>query len=136
MMEMKIKKMFSMFLVFAVGFLLVGVAVAADNAAKAAKPEPMKAEGKIVALNVAKGTFTVKGKIINSKKLITFGQVALKAGVDVDGKIVQLGKFKVGDEVEVSYSDGKASAIGYLPHPELIPMGNVPIQPGPAPAIK
>jgi hypothetical protein len=109
------KKLFSMFVVVAFALSMVGVAFAADNAAKvggqdptavkkgeqaapaAAKAKAQKVTGTIEALDAAAGTFTVKGKKEN---------VDLKAG-----EKVKLDSFKVGDKVVVKYADGTASSV-------------------------
>jgi hypothetical protein len=70
-------------------------ATSAKKSAKAAKG--MKVSGTIEALDVAAGTFTVKGKKEN---------VDLKAG-----EKVKLDSFKVGDKVVVKYADGTASSV-------------------------
>ena len=67
----------------------------AKKSAKAAKGQ--KVSGTIEALDVAAGTFTVKGKK---------GNVDLKAG-----EKVKLDSFKVGDKVYVKYADGTASSV-------------------------
>jgi hypothetical protein len=103
------KKLFSTFLAVAFAFSMVGVAFAADDAAKPAEKSATSAEksakaakgekvsGTIEALDVAAGTFTVKGKK---------GNVDLKAG-----EKVKLDSFKVGDKVLVKYADGTASSV-------------------------
>jgi hypothetical protein len=70
-------------------------AKAAKKSAKAAKG--LKVSGTIEALDVAAGTFTVKGEK---------GNVDLKAG-----EKVKLDSFKVGDKVYVKYVDGTASSV-------------------------
>jgi uncharacterized protein YxeA len=70
-------------------------ATAAKKSAKKAKDQ--KVSGTIEALDVAAGTFTVKGKK---------GNVDLKAG-----EKVKLDSFKVGDKVYVKYTDGTASSV-------------------------
>ncbi len=70
-------------------------AKSAKKSAKAAKGQ--KVSGTIEALDVAAGTFTVKGKK---------GNVDLKAG-----EKVKLDTFKVGDKVYVKYVDGTASSV-------------------------
>jgi len=77
-------------------------AASAEKSAKAAKKSAKAAKGKkvsgtIEALDVAAGTFTVKGKK---------GNVDLKAG-----EKVKLDSFKVGDKVYVKYVDGTASSV-------------------------
>jgi uncharacterized protein YxeA len=99
------KKIFTVLMAVAFAFSVAGFAVAADNAvkpmkaaeksAKAAKGQ--KVSGTIEALDVAAGTFTVKGKK---------GNVDLKAG-----EKVKLDSFKVGDKVYVKYADGTASSV-------------------------
>ncbi|MGA8754106.1 hypothetical protein [Candidatus Deferrimicrobium sp.] len=70
----------------------------ATKAKKAAKKATgQKVSGTIEALDVAAGTFTVKGKK---------GNVDLKAG-----EKVKLDSFKVGDKVYVKYVDGTASSV-------------------------
>jgi len=121
--EKKMKKLFSVFLAVAFALSMVGVAVAADNAAKApakaaapaAAPAPAEKKaapagekkaskaksqqvtGTVEAVDAAAGTITVKGKK---------GNVDLKAG-----EKVKLGDFKVGDKVVVKYSDGNAQSV-------------------------
>jgi len=118
--EKKMKKVFSMFLAVAFALSMVGVAFAADNAAKSAapaaapaaekkaapapaaekkasKPKSQQVTGTIEALDAAAGTFTVKGKK---------GNVDLKAG-----EKVKLDSFKIGDKVYVKYVDGTASSV-------------------------
>jgi hypothetical protein len=120
------KRIFAVVMAVAFVFSVAGFAVAADNAvkpmkaaeksatsaeqsatsaeksakeakksAKAAKGQ--KVSGTIEALDVAAGTFTVKGKK---------GNVDLKAG-----EKVKLDSFKVGDKVYVKYADGTASSV-------------------------
>ena len=77
-------------------------AASAEKSATAAKKSAKKAKGQkvsgtIEALDVAAGTFTVKGKK---------GNVDLKAG-----EKVKLDSFKVGDKVYVTYADGTASSV-------------------------
>jgi uncharacterized protein YxeA len=77
-------------------------AASAEKSATAAKKSAKKAKGQkvsgtIEALDVAAGTFTVKGKK---------GNVDLKAG-----EKVKLDSFKVGDKVYVKYADGTASSV-------------------------
>jgi hypothetical protein len=113
------KELFSMFVAAAFALSMIGVAVAADNAAKpmkaaeksAATAEKPAAAGKksakaarfqqmtgtVEALDASAGTFTVKGRK---------GNVDLKAG----GKI-RLGDVKVGDKVVVKHADGTASSL-------------------------
>ncbi len=109
------KKIFTVMMAVAFVFSVAGFAVAADNAVKpmkaaekpaasaeksatpAKKATGQKVSGTIEALDVAAGTFTVKGKN---------GNVDLKAG----GK-VKLDSFKVGDKVYVKYADGTASSV-------------------------
>jgi len=113
------KKIFTVVMAVAFTFSVAGFAVAADNAVKpmkaaeksaasaeksatAAKKSAKKAKGQkvsgtIEALDVAAGTFTVKGKK---------GNVDLKAG-----EKVKLDSFKVGDKVYVKYADGTASSV-------------------------
>ena len=64
---------------------------------KAARPKAQLFTGTVEAVDVAAGTFTVKGKK---------GNVQLKAG----GK-VKLGDLKVGDKVVVKHADGSASSV-------------------------
>lgn len=116
------KKIFTVMMAVAFAFSVAGFAVAADNAvksmkaaeksaasaeksaasaeksaAKAKKAAGQKVSGTIEALDVAAGTFTVKGKK---------GNVDLKAGENV-----KLDSFKVGDKVYVKYGDGTASSV-------------------------
>jgi hypothetical protein len=117
------KKIFTVVMAVAFAFSVAGIAVAADNAAKAAEKSAVSAEksavsaeksakeakksvkaakgqkvtGTIEALDMAAGTFTVKGKK---------GNVDLKAG-----EKVKLDSFKVGDKVYVKYADGTASSV-------------------------
>ncbi len=106
------KKIFSVVMAVAFAFSVAGFAVAADNAVKPAKAaeksattaeksakaaKGQKVSGTIEALDVAAGTFTVKGKK---------GNVDLKAG-----EKVKLDSFKVGDKVYVKYADGTASSV-------------------------
>jgi uncharacterized protein YxeA len=106
------KKIFTVVMAVAFAFSVAGFAVAADNAVKPVKAaeksatsaeKPAKAakgqkvSGTIEALDVAAGTFTVKGKK---------GNVDLKAG-----EKVKLDSFKVGDKVYVKYADGTASSV-------------------------
>jgi sortase (surface protein transpeptidase) len=77
-------------------------AASAEKSAKEAKKSTKKAavqkvSGTIEALDMAAGTFTVKGKK---------GNVDLKAG-----EKVKLDTFKVGDKVYVKYADGTASSV-------------------------
>ena len=77
-------------------------AASAEKSATKAKKSAKKAKGQkvsgtIEALDVAAGTFTVKGKKEN---------VDLKAG-----EKVKLDSFKVGDKVYVKYADGTASSV-------------------------
>jgi hypothetical protein len=72
-------------------------ASAEKSAAKAKKAADQKVSGTIEALDMAAGTFTVKGKK---------GNVDLKAGENV-----KLDSFKVGDKVYVKYVDGTASSV-------------------------
>jgi hypothetical protein len=72
-------------------------ASAEKSAAKAKKAADQKVSGTIEALDMAAGTFTVKGKT---------GNVDLKAGENV-----KLDTFKVGDKVYVKYVDGTASSV-------------------------
>ena len=77
-------------------------AASAEKSATEAKKSAKKAKGQkvsgtIEALDVAAGTFTVKGKK---------GNVDLKAG-----EKVKLDSFKVGDKVYVKYADGTASSV-------------------------
>jgi hypothetical protein len=72
-------------------------ASAEKSAAKAKKAANQKVSGTIEAIDVAAGTFTVKGKK---------GNVDLKAGENV-----KLDSFKVGDKVYVKYVDGTASSV-------------------------
>jgi uncharacterized protein YxeA len=77
-------------------------AASAEKSATAAKKSAKKAKGQkvsgtIEALDMAAGTFTVKGKK---------GNVDLKAG-----EKVKLDSFKVGDKVYVKYADGTASSV-------------------------
>ena len=114
------KKIFTVVMAVAFAFSVAGFAVAADKAPaaappspadpaatpaaekapvakKAAKPKAPQVSGTIEALDVAAGTFTVKGKK---------GNVDLKAG-----EKVKLDSFKVGDKVVVKYADGTASSV-------------------------
>jgi Cu/Ag efflux protein CusF len=115
------KKIFTVVMAVAFAFSVAGFAVAADKAPAAAPPSPadpaatpaaekapvakksakaakgLKVSGTIEALDVAAGTFTVKGKKEN---------VDLKAG-----EKVKLDSFKVGDKVVVKYADGTASSV-------------------------
>jgi len=99
------KKIFTVVMAVAFAFSVAGFAVAADNAAKPAtsaeksakSAKGQKVSGTIEALDVAAGTFTVKGKKEN---------VDLKAG-----EKVKLDSFKVGDKVVVKYADGTASSV-------------------------
>ena len=68
-----------------------------DAKKSAKKAKGQKVSGTIEALDVAAGTFTVKGKK---------GNVDLKAG-----EKVKLDSFKVGDKVYVKYADGTASSV-------------------------
>jgi sortase (surface protein transpeptidase) len=77
-------------------------AASAEKSAKGAKKAAKKAavqkvSGTIEALDMAAGTFTVKGKT---------GNVDLKAGENV-----KLDTFKVGDKVYVKYANGTASSV-------------------------
>lgn len=102
------KKILSVVMAVAFAFAVAGFAVAADNAAKPAKAteksavsakkaKGQKVSGTIEALDVAAGTFTVKGK---------------KETVDLKaGEKVKLDSFKVGDKVYVKYADGTASSV-------------------------
>jgi uncharacterized protein YxeA len=120
------KKILSVVMAVAFAFSVAGFAVAADNAAKPAKAaeksavsaeksavsaeksatdakksakkaKGQKVSGTIEALDVAAGTFTVKGK---------------KETVDLKaGEKVKLDSFKVGDKVYVKYADGTASSV-------------------------
>ncbi len=108
------KKLFSVFLAVAFALSMVGVAVPADNAPWAAKPKARLATGTIVAIDAAKGTFTVKGTIQALNRAGTpvkgwEGAVDLKAG-----EHLKLSDFNVGDTVTVTYSDGKASSVKVL----------------------
>ena len=100
------KKIFTVVMAVAFAFSVVGFAVAADNAVKAApaaekaskpKAKAVTGTGTIEALDAAAGTMTMKGKK---------GSVDLKAG-----KNVKLDSFKVGDTVSVTYADGTASSV-------------------------
>lgn len=118
------KKIFTVVMAVAFAFSVASFAIAADKAAKpvvggqdpaavqkgeqaapaaapavkkAAKAKSQKVSGTIEALDVAAGTFTVKGKK---------GTVDLKAG-----EKVKLDSFKVGDKVYVKYADGTASSV-------------------------
>jgi uncharacterized protein YxeA len=108
----EMKKIFTVVMAVAFAFSVAGFAVAADNVAKPAKAaeksatsaeksakkaKGQKVSGTIEALDVAAGTFTVKGKKEN---------VDLKAG-----EKVKLGDFQVGDMVVVKYADGTASSV-------------------------
>ena len=113
------KKILSVVMAVAFAFSVAGFAVAADNAAKPAKAaeksavsaeksateakksakkaKGQKVTGTVEALDVAAGTFTVKGK---------------KETVDLKaGEKVKLDSFKVGDKVYVKYADGTASSV-------------------------
>lgn len=108
------KKLFSMFLVVAFALSIAGVAIPADNASRAAKAKSRLATGSIVAIDAAKGTFTVAGTIqaLNAAATPVKGW---KGSVDLmAGEHVKLGDFKVGDTVTVEYSDGKASSVKAL----------------------
>jgi sortase (surface protein transpeptidase) len=77
-------------------------AASAEKSAASAKKSAKKAavqkvSGTIEALDMAAGTFTVKGKT---------GNVDLKAGENV-----KLDTFKVGDKVYVKYANGTASSV-------------------------
>ncbi|HSQ15705.1 MAG TPA: hypothetical protein VLQ94_05300 [Candidatus Binatia bacterium] len=72
-------------------------ASAEKSASKAKKAADQKVSGTIEAIDVAAGTFTVKGKK---------GNVDLKAGENV-----KLDSFKIGDKVYVKYVDGTASSV-------------------------
>jgi len=72
-------------------------ASAEKSATKAKKAAGQKVSGTIEALDVAAGTFTVKGEK---------GNVDLKAG-----EKVKLDSFKVGDKVYVKYANGTASSV-------------------------
>ena len=97
------KKIFTVVMAVAFAFSVAGFAVAAEKAAAPAAEKSAKAakgkkvSGTIEALDVAAGTFTVKGKK---------GNVDLKAG-----EKVKLDSFKVGDKVYVKYVDGTASSV-------------------------
>lgn len=121
------KKIFTVVMAVAFAFSVAGFAVAADTAAEKAatsaeksaasaeksaasaeksaaeakksarKAAVQKVSGTIEALDMAAGTFTVKGKT---------GNVDLKAGENV-----KLDTFKVGDKVYVKYSKGTASSV-------------------------
>ena len=120
------KKIFTVLMAVAFAFSVAGFAVAADNAVKpmkaaeksaasaeksaasaeksaakakksAKKATDQKVSGTIEALDMAAGTFTVKGEK---------GNVDLKAGENV-----KLDSFKVGDKVYVKYVDGTASSV-------------------------
>jgi predicted transcriptional regulator len=108
------KKLFSVFLAVAFALSMVGVAVAADNAPKAAKVKSRLATGTIMAIDAAKGTFTVMGTIqaLNAEATPVKGW---KGNVDLKaGEQVTLGDFKVGDTVTVEYTDGKATSVKAL----------------------
>ena len=85
------KKIFTVVMAVAFAFSVAGFALAAEKAAG------QKVSGTIEALDVAAGTFTVKGKK---------GNVDLRAG-----EKVKLDTFKVGDKVYVKYADGTASSV-------------------------
>jgi hypothetical protein len=94
------KKIFTVVMAVAFAFSVAGFAVAAEKSvapAAAKKAADQKVSGTIEALDVAAGTFTVKGKT---------GNVDLKAGKDV-----KLDTIKVGDKVYVKYADGTASSV-------------------------
>jgi Cu/Ag efflux protein CusF len=120
------KKIFTVVMAVAFAFSVAGFAVAADNAVKpmkeaeksatsaeksaasaeksakeakksAKKAAVQKVSGTIEALDMAAGTFTVKGKT---------GNVDLKAGENV-----KLDTVKVGDKVYVKYANGTASSV-------------------------
>src|SRR5512141_321855 len=122
----EMKKMFTVLMAIAFAFSIAGFAAAADNAVKpvkaaekaatsaeksaasaeksaasakksAKKAAVQKVSGTIEALDMAAGTFTVKGKK---------GNVDLKAG-----EKVKLDTFKVGDKVYVKYADGTATSV-------------------------
>ena len=84
-------------------------AASAEKSAKEAKKSAKKAKGQkvsgtIEALDVAAGTFTVKGK---------------KETVDLKaGEKVKLDSFKVGDKVVVKYADGTASSVKAVKAPK------------------
>lgn len=108
------KKLFSVFLAIAFALTMVGVAVSADKAPRAAKPKARVATGTIVEIDAAKGTLTVKGAIqaLNAAGAPVKGwegAVDLKADAHL-----KLGDFKVGDTVTVEYTDGKVSSVKVL----------------------
>jgi hypothetical protein len=105
------KKLFSVFLVVVFALSMVGVAVSANNEPRAHKPKVRMATGTIVAIDAAKGTFTVKGTIqaLNAAGTVVKGW---EGAADLTaGENVKLGDFEVGDTVTVMYSDGKASSV-------------------------